>query len=82
MAGVREGQEVEIHAPALGSETVRGMVTGISRHFHDSKVANDEYLLSGSVGILPRVFTALIDLELTEKQAGRVKPGVTAWMEL
>ena len=26
--------------------------------------------------------TALIDLELTEKQAGRVKPGVTAWMEL
>ena len=79
---VREGQEVEIHAPALGSETVRGMVTGISRHFHDSKVANDEYLLSGSVGILPRVFTALIDLELTEKQAGRVKPGVTAWMEL
>lgn len=76
------GQKVQLHAPALGTETVGGVVSDISYHFHESKAASEEYLLSGTVGTLSRVFTAQVDLELTPKQAGRVKPGVTAWMEI
>lgn len=76
------GRNVEIHAPALGAETVRGTLANISYHFHKSKAASEEYLLSGTVGTQCRVFTAQVDLELPPEQAGLVKPGVTAWMEI
>jgi len=76
------GQEVELRALALGTETVKGTVADISYHIHEREAVDDEHMLSGTIGAETRVFTAWIDLELTARQTDRIKPGVTVWMEV
>jgi len=79
---IGKGREVSVRTPVLGSESVPGTVVEISHNFHESKLDDNDFLLSETVGTPPRVFTVLVDLHLLPQQADRVKPGVTAWMEI
>lgn len=76
------GSQVPLHVSIFGSQPLIGTVTAISRHFHVSELAADEHLLRGSAGVPPKAFTLSIALPLDDQQADRVRPGVTAVMEL
>ena len=76
------GDRLPVRISVLAGERLTGTVRAISRHLHRSAVMRRSEVETTAVGVPPRVFTVTIDLELSQEQAGRCLPGLTAWTEI